>query len=246
MSSYKFPDYVVQTNVKKILLVHGKMAFDNFVRDTALVDQKSIRYRTGSSYARVTINNVREHAKPIEAVVYNVGDHPTLETVPYSPALAMDLEYQRNSYAKIYRGQKRHGIIYVINPPFPIDQERSRTLEVCFINTEENINVTGMFWIVQKKEIEYFRKEHDASVALEKVKNYMCTTCRQVDVGEGECEQCCRKKKKRKIEEEDVCACCGKSEVEYCSQCQVVPYCSRDCLVKDWPNHSKVCSASNK
>jgi len=44
----------------------------------------------------------------------------------------------------------------------------------------------------------------------------------------------------------DACAACGKSPatgtlLKQCTRCRIANYCSRDCHVKDWPEHKKVC-----
>jgi len=42
------------------------------------------------------------------------------------------------------------------------------------------------------------------------------------------------------------CQCCGKAEkrvgkLKSCTRCKAAFYCSKECQVKDWPSHKKIC-----
>ena len=46
----------------------------------------------------------------------------------------------------------------------------------------------------------------------------------------------------------DICQTCGKEGEDFmcCSRCKVAAYCSKDCQVKEWPEHKKVCGSFKK
>ncbi|GMI00942.1 hypothetical protein TrLO_g12173 [Triparma laevis f. longispina] len=43
------------------------------------------------------------------------------------------------------------------------------------------------------------------------------------------------------VSEERKCEACEKEGAKKCSRCKVVWYCSKDCQVKDWKIHKKIC-----
>ena len=38
------------------------------------------------------------------------------------------------------------------------------------------------------------------------------------------------------------CSVCGKESTSRCSKCKTVYYCSRECQLRDWPNHKQSCN----
>ncbi|CAG2066925.1 unnamed protein product, partial [Timema podura] len=43
------------------------------------------------------------------------------------------------------------------------------------------------------------------------------------------------------LEEPPACVTCGDQGVKRCSRCKTAWYCGRECQVKNWPKHKKIC-----